>query len=648
MAVQVEEASVVKTALYDKPDPLGAHQKSQTRTTTTIKIAGTNEEMTLPCWSSTKCSDIAAVLEKDLGLQEGSLQFVSKQGAYMKPLYLSDEIGRKVFVKGIKSFKRPPFPRKDPTAIIGAGHLGLRTAMQFMKKKDFNFVVLDRHSTVGGTSWHDQANTTSKLQTEFGVYHLQYEEDHPLPDDFTTPWPSRDDLLKHFQTVAADYGIIPYCRMNTDVKSVENVMLTQLQRAHIPHWLHTDYFKLTLGDTGGNKDGALQDAPEEEFRAWNIVMYPGNLSVPRVEEYRGEEDFGGPVVYGIENNFDYNDVTGKDVMIVGHGAFAVENVRSCAEFSCGKIYLVCRRKNISLPRVSSWLANRSFVPVNAAIFVKSMEPMYNLIGVDPWDYYALKYNKEKTQCTIIQKARFGIGDFYFLASYYGKLEVIVEPVGPVKKLSHHMAHLGSGRKLEIQVILKLLGFWGKWDNDTLLGVKEMVGYWVNGDVRRYLWAEPISVQAQNFGGTSFSPGAIGTAIKAWHFTQYPMDIVPFWEANSLPRHGPEPEDGRPAYVIDARHSVTTEFTIAATFPKLESEVHPALKAIKQRLCHPVKKYIAEAKADWDSYCQRLQDEGYDKPWPEYPYNFDYVMGVIREHNRDSGEPPLPTDIEYEN
>lgn len=46
-----------------------------------------------------------------------------------------------------------------------------------MPAEEFNFVVYDRKAKVGGTSWWDQANTTSKLQTELGTYHLQYDEE---------------------------------------------------------------------------------------------------------------------------------------------------------------------------------------------------------------------------------------------------------------------------------------------------------------------------------------------------------------------------------------------------------------------------------------------------------------------------------------
>ena len=39
--------------------------------------------------------------------------------------------------------------------------------------------------------------------------------------------------------------------------------------------------------------------------------------------------------------------------IVGFGAFAVENIRTCCEHRAEKIYLVCRRKNLCMPRMVS-------------------------------------------------------------------------------------------------------------------------------------------------------------------------------------------------------------------------------------------------------------------------------------------------------
>ncbi|CAE8634061.1 unnamed protein product, partial [Polarella glacialis] len=63
------------------------------------------------------------------------------------------------------------------------------------------------------------ANETSKLQTEMGTYHLQYDEDNPVPKNMST-WPSTAELLRHFQDVAEEYGILPYTKMCTNIKEL--------------------------------------------------------------------------------------------------------------------------------------------------------------------------------------------------------------------------------------------------------------------------------------------------------------------------------------------------------------------------------------------------------------------------------------------
>eukprot|EP00913_Durusdinium_trenchii_P034818 g32568.t1 len=113
------------------------------------------------------------------------------------------------------------------------------------------------------------------------------------------------------------------------------------------------------------------------------------------KEYKGEDTFG--------------------VAIVGFGAFAVENIRTCCEHRSGKIYLVCRRKNLCMPRMVSWWINGSIFPIASSDVLREMEDVYKMVGDDPWSYYAVHSNEARTNVTIFQKARFGIGDIYFLS-----------------------------------------------------------------------------------------------------------------------------------------------------------------------------------------------------------------------------------------
>ncbi|CAE7698912.1 unnamed protein product [Symbiodinium microadriaticum] len=347
--------------------------------------------MTCPVKQSTSVLEIKMFLAMKLGIDPGVMSVVTKQGCSWRIQTDSEEIARKVMVKGIKSFKRERHKWPSPIAIIGTGHAGLRQAMFFLKNKEYNFIVYDRKALVGGTSWIDQANTTSKLQTELGTYHLQYDEDNPVPKNMST-WPSTAELLQHFREVSEEYGIMPYCKMCTNIKEIKIKTGTkqEVQAEMAQRGWATQTYTLTLEPTDGTGDGrgdniGATGAPCEDVDHSAVIMYPGNLTIPKRCELPGEDTFEGEVSYAIMNDFDYGKVTGKQVAILGHGAFAVENLRTCMEFSCRQAYMVCRRKNLACPRVVSWFINQSVHPINGPLTMKSFLPMYNLLGFDPWN-----------------------------------------------------------------------------------------------------------------------------------------------------------------------------------------------------------------------------------------------------------------------
>jgi hypothetical protein len=634
--------------------PPGAMDPSRTIITITMKIFGTDEELVQPIETGTSLVELQYQMSFKLGVSPETIQFVTRQGCSHRLMYPHEQVARRMTIKGIKSFKRLPHKYDNPKVIIGAGHIGLKSGLLLLKKKDTDFVIIDRMFRVGGTSWMYQANSTSKLQTEFGSYHLEYDLETPLPHDFTTPWPSRNMLLAHFERVTNQYGLMPYVKLNTNVKAMEVVTGDR----NGPHHLRTEKYLLTLEEMtqGRLQYGKLaardSDDPapkEEEFAASSIMMYPGNLTLPRTEIYKGEELFGGDIGYGMFNEVDYHKLEGADVAIIGHGAFAVENIRTCCEFGCGKIYLVCRRRNLACPRVCSMAANRTLNPLANARYMKMSEPMYDLIGLDPWAYHSVQANEKRTVCQITQKARFGIGDIYFLSIAMGKVELIEDP-GGVKRVSKGTVHLESGRKLEVKAILKLLGLIGEMDNDRLLKIKEMVGFWVNEDPKRYIVAEPVSVMCSQMGGTSLSPGAYTWAVEGIYFIDWPEDFSngPV-SSGMLPRHKADLSDGstpRPAYVVDARHGTGTGMAVGMFTPRLqEIEANNGfIKAVRYRLCHPIRKFIAQAKEDWDYYAAKFLKEGYG-PHPEYPYNVANFKEMYFTHMQESGEPPLPCDGE---
>jgi len=406
-------------------------------------------------------------------------------------------------------------------------------------------------------------------------------------------------LLKHFRDVSEEFGIIPYCKLNTNVTKMTVI--------------GKDYWEQTY-------ELALEKAGEESIvQVASICFYPGNLTNPKRITYKGEETFDGDIVYGISNEFDYANVKGVQASIIGSGAFSVENVRTCVEFAATKIFMICRRKTLAMPRIVSWYINQSWNFISAADTLVTMAPMYDLIGVDQWSYYAIFANESRTSVTIRQKSRFGIGDVYFLSMYYGHTEHIVDDV---KRVSYHKIHLMSGRCLDdVRVMLKLLGFHGEFENDRLLKIKELYGWWANRDHRRYIVAEPLGVDANNFGGTSFSPGAISWAENHVWLMHYPKDFVAITESGQMPTHKADESIDRPAYVVEARHGALTGISLGSLVPGIAERGNVLGPLARQKMweCNPIDKFLECCRNEWYGWSKQIQELGYEKEPPAYPY-----------------------------
>jgi hypothetical protein len=256
-------------------------------------------------------TEIAVLLSYKSGVPPEDITFVSKQGCTWRTMLTYDQVRPKMMVNGVKTLKREMMSYNYPIAIIGAGHIGLKTAMIFLKKKDTNFVVFDRMSRVGGTSWMYQANNTSKLQTEYGSYHLEYDEDNPIPTMFNSPWPSRNRLLQHFASVCEEYGVMPYCHLSTNVKQMDMLWSDGLRTKKVDplKWFLVDKYQLTLQTVNvaqlhhGRFKPSEQDDEEFVFDAAGVCFFPGNLTIPREEVYKNEDQFEGQIGYGISTRW---------------------------------------------------------------------------------------------------------------------------------------------------------------------------------------------------------------------------------------------------------------------------------------------------------------------------------------------------------
>merc|ERR1719469_254164 len=118
-------------------------------------------------------------------------------------------------------------------------------------------------------------------------------------------------------------------------------------------------------------------------------------------------------------------------------------------------------------------------------------------------------------------------------------------------------HLRTLKKITCKAILKTVGVRGDYEMDKILGLKELVGYWVNGDKLMPCITNSLFVMAKNFGGFSIGPG-LGPSVTAilW-FLDFPMDFEMIKDV--LPKHNKANNKitGNALYVYPASHAATT-------------------------------------------------------------------------------------------
>lgn len=642
--------------------------KSHSYFDATLTIAGTKETLQVPVQVCTTVGELQEALAAKLGYIEPSkLRFQIKSGCSFKTLLLNDQVQHKMIVRGIDNFREALHKYEQPYGIIGAGYYGMKMAMHFENQGQRNYVVFDRYDRVGGHAWLEMANKTTRLQTEFPTYHPWYGPDFSMPGEERCGgppvdweiWPKADRVLEAFQICAEDYGIIPNIRFGTNVDHIEEIKPHRSEDEQKRYWTltctpcHYERKKQQGGGALAHQVGGVADSRDTsgtytyqgDLAAGNhfevntscVLMWPGNLCFPRPVIYPGEDEFDGLCDFAVEMRCDYSRVVGKVVTIIGHGAFTMENIRTCLEHGVKHIYVLCRKRNLTCPRIVSWFINQSDPPMAASHAINMLEIAYRHVDYNPWDMHSVHTNAQRTHCTVTQKTRFGIGDVYFLAGAYGLMDIVV---GEVKRLSKHCIHLVSGRKLHSEAMLKCTGCLGDWKVDRLLKIKEMVGYWVNGDNRRTVIADPDGIWASNFAATTGGPGILGWVRTLKHFLDCPNDWKRLQDDGTqtmMPRHKPGEEGPEwPGYMITAKHATSTGILCASASPLLNEKQSKdgEYKHFIQLLCAPTERMMQEAKQDWEHYEKLFRDKGMvpvDAPYVPYLYTYETVLEQFKIH-----------------
>lgn len=179
-------------------------------------------------------------------------------------------------------------------AIVGAGLSGIGMAVQLRRAGHHDFVLFEKAETPGGT-WRDNTYPGSGCDVPSHLYSFSFAP----KSDWSRRFAGQPEILGYVEALVCANGIRPHIRFGTEVTAMRFDEENDL-------WI-------------------LETDVGERFEAEVVIAACGQLNRPHVPDLPGLESFRGPAFHSAR--WDHSvDLAGRDVVVVGNGASAVQFV----------------------------------------------------------------------------------------------------------------------------------------------------------------------------------------------------------------------------------------------------------------------------------------------------------------------------------
>lgn len=314
-----------------------------------------------------------------------------------------------------------PLPGRVDVAIVGAGITGLYAAGR-LAKAGFSFCLLEKSDRVGGI-WARYANRTSRVNSSEGAYRLIEKEARSNRDHSETR-----EILEDIAELAENASGRLFTE--TEVEKVEtggDGYHVRLNRGGTPHLLECKGVILAINDRVGT---------------------------PREAEWENQAAFKGRIVAGIRNDTEKIDWRDQKVLIVGMGAFAVENARTALEGGARHVTVLCRRHGTVCPKIIDYL--NFATPYDDAFQHDKKSNMRNMMY---WKKLYELSGATQPECWMGKIKHDGhtisVSDIWFVGHYLKKIKTVT---GAIQRMTENGVYTDGRQHIEADIVVGSIGF----------------------------------------------------------------------------------------------------------------------------------------------------------------------------------------------
>lgn len=314
-----------------------------------------------------------------------------------------------------------PLPKQVDVVVVGAGLSGLYAAHQLSKNK-ISYCVVDQRDICGGI-WSRYANATSQVNTSEGGYRLVEKEFRSNRDHSTTR-----EILEDIAHLARSVSDNLY--LKTRVERIEKAAETyqlMISNGHAESRIDSKGIILAINDRVGE---------------------------PRLVAWENQTAFRGEILTGISDDAKDIDWKNKKVVIVGMGAYAVENTRTALEGGAEQVTVVCRRHGTVCPKIIDYLNFSTSYDEDFKHDKKS-----NMRNMLLWKKLYDNSGATQPECWMAKIKHDGhtisVSDIWFIGHYLKKIATIT---GKLTGMYENGVIVDNRHHVDADVVLNCVGF----------------------------------------------------------------------------------------------------------------------------------------------------------------------------------------------